>query len=338
VPFLTSPAPTSSILFIYPALCFVAVGFSMAVSWMFRELKAKVPTDLTIYDQAFLVGGPVRAIEMALFHLIRDGWVYSDGKGYVYPRFTEASGLSPLENELLAKAVETKSIDGRLLSRVILPGLEPIEQRLLRRGLILTEKEFSLGRLLTRVPLGLVFAYGLRWIYLHTMKADESPWLVAISALTFFFFIHGERGNGRLTHLGDSVVDQLRAERDARVKEKDSHDAIAHERASYDRLWQIKDEILFTGFTKMHGTAFSTSTRGDGDQPQTMDGVPGSAHSGSSGEAYPTETQDEAVDLVSDYQPELASKADAGSGEEKTAARDVDDFGDGSGQGSGTKT
>lgn len=268
----------SSILFIFPVLCFLSLGFALAVSWMFRSVNAALAQDLTLFDKAYLIGGPVRALEMAVFQLIRDGWIYSDGKGYLYPRFQSAEGLSPLEDEVLQRAVAAQHLDGRQLARVSVSQLAKIESRLLKRGLILTEREFSLCRLLARIPIALVFIYGLHWIYVHGSKHPNSIWLMVAMAVSFFFFIHSERGAGRLTYLGDRVVAELSGERELRLKQKRDQQATSDERPEYDRLWEVKEEVLFTGFLKMHGTAFSSSaSRMDSDQPMQT-GEPQSQH------------------------------------------------------------
>lgn len=254
MPTLTAPQDLGLFTMV-AGLYLMSLLMAYFVHWIYRDVRAD-PPELNHFEHAYLIGGPLRAIEVALFQLAQEGWAKSDGKGGFVALQEIPEGLPPLMQELAWKI----QAEGRVALSVdprSLPQLEKIASRLYRRQLLLSENDFRLCRLIGRAPFALVALYALFWLWRHPGHDSARGALLVISLVAFWLLTNRERASSRLTSLGESVVAGLEAAWQERVARKKA--SLSDDEHGYDRLWQIKDEVLFRGLASLQGTAFTSS-------------------------------------------------------------------------------
>lgn len=266
------PSGADGEIFFYAMMVSFSLAISALVSWLFRrdprtaEVRERVLSQpMNAVQQAFVVAGPQRAVEMALFLLVRDGWVQSDGTGSFRARFQDASQapaeMTPLEREVL----ETLSMHGPTSLGGIftfeLKALGEIENHLIRHGLVLSQSDFKLGAFVTAAPLMCVVAIGLfRMLMTYIKIQRSSPLITGLGIGVVFsvvFLFRANRQFGRRTALGDQCDFRLRRDAAARPRPGKGDAAARGANNDYDLLWNIRDDILVSGLRSLAGTIFA---------------------------------------------------------------------------------
>jgi uncharacterized protein (TIGR04222 family) len=202
-------------------------------------------------EAAYLLGGPIRAKEIALFNLVRDGWLASAGQGAFTARFEEASERVPeLERELLGAIAQRGVVTVPEVLALDAMALHAIDRRLSERGLLHPESRFMKLRFACLVPFYAV-TFGALGLTLFSL-ATNKPGVVS-AFITVVAFILTKSLVARLTRItakGKAAVREIRSA------------ALARQSTSVrgDHLSFLKDRILLSGFKAVLGTLFSPTS------------------------------------------------------------------------------
>jgi uncharacterized protein (TIGR04222 family) len=269
-------------LVFFAFLALFSVGFSRLISWLFRRGSLAEP-QLTAEQQAFLLAGPMRAIEIALFLLARDSWVRHDGRGFFHSRFADAPGkLEPLERELLQSIADQGGIKIIHMWRLRLASLDSIDRDLTRNGLILSESDFQLSSILSLLPFILTIGLGCLRLFQESQQLGPGGSFNGILALELLgiaaLMFRVRQAFSRRTILGERVEQNVR--NDIKERQRIKTENRFSNDVPQDLLWTIKDDILARGLRSLAGTVFAPlSSFVDGGEAEPQDPHNNAAHS-----------------------------------------------------------
>lgn len=175
-------------------------------------------------------------MELALFQLVRDGILKKNVHGFFETRFhPDSDPLSGPEFDL----VQTVELRGAMSFDEILAlrprSLNDLRQTLVDRSLVLSVDEEKTCWIAATAPITVAFGYSLYKLQVHLdagMSASRA-FSICLMALALLVF-----ARGRATHrtmLGDRSYAML-----LRLSK-------TRDRESYDRVWKMKETVLFQG-------------------------------------------------------------------------------------------
>ena len=258
--------PSDSVIVFYSALVIGSIALSYGIGTAIRWTSLKLNPRLSPIEKAYLIGGPNRAVEMALFLSVRDGWARHDGSGFFLTRVAEPPAeLSQVERELLRALSQSEGLTAlqikALVSRLSSSALVETEQSLIAKSMILSEGEFRLVNLLSLLPmLGAIGFGATRAVHdSRLIQGAEAPVLAILILL--YAMAKFKSQFQRRTRLGNQTVIRLREAALARPRpRKNPGQSVEGEDAQgnpFDRLKDIEDDILFFGLSSLIGTAFA---------------------------------------------------------------------------------
>jgi uncharacterized protein (TIGR04222 family) len=246
----------------YSDLVLGSIALSFCIAKMLRWVSIKSNASLKPIEKAYLIGGPTRAVEMALFLAVREGWARHDGSGFFLSRVSEApSELSHVERELLRALSESEGLTALqirgLVKELAKSSLQETDGALISKGMILSHGEFRLANLLSLFPILGAIGIGAVRALQDSIQAQgiETP-LIATVILLLMMARMKNRFHRR-TRLGERTVAQLRSAALARPRPRKNPSFEDTYINPFDRLRDIEDDILFHGLSSLIGTAFA---------------------------------------------------------------------------------
>ena len=235
-------------LFFDFSFVFLACAISQFIGWFLRRSRTAGALDTGSSDEAYLIGGAKRVVEVAFFKLVRDGWITNEGDGTFSVRLEgDAAVLPALEYELLQMIGRHSGMPIAKITDLRPLALEPIRAHLVSSNLVLADERRKFVYLATRAPLWLS-------VFLCLLTV-ESNWILGAKGELAGFLAIGCIGLAyqltapvsQHTLVGEELYIKLLGAYAKRRTEK-----------SYDRLWQMKDQVLFGGILALSGTVFAS--------------------------------------------------------------------------------
>ena len=246
----------------YSDLCLGSMALSFCIAKMLRWVSIRSDVSLTPIEKAYLIGGPTRAVEMALFLAVREGWARHDGSGFFLSRVSEPpSELSHVERDILRALSESEGLTvlqiRGLVKELAKSALQETDRSLISKGMILSRGEFRLANLLSLFPILGAIVFGAVRALQESSQVNgiEAP-LIATVVLLLVMARMKNRFHRR-TRLGERTVGQLRSAALARPRPRKNPSFEDTYINPFDRLRDIEDDILFHGLSALIGTAFA---------------------------------------------------------------------------------
>lgn len=190
----------------------VAIGMRVKVR---RPRLAEPPGAVDVVELAFLGGGPVNAVQIAVARLVRAGLVRVDRSGTLTATGPARPTGAPLDDALLAELAGAGSRTVTQLMRRPAPQqvLNGIGASLARAGLLVPPAKAVRARRLSPLPLLVVFVVGVvRWVNgaRQNLPVGNLTLLLAITIFVLVFLTIRALGPKARTVHGDKVVAAVR--------------------------------------------------------------------------------------------------------------------------------
>ncbi len=241
-----------------------AVIFAVGVSWLFRRVSAQPNNPLNRLSRAYLIGGPNRAREVALFQLVTEGWIKPIESGDFIPRVfslnEDITGILPLEREMLRWATKQIKFSANDALKRRYKELSAVEEDLIRSQLVLSKNEFLTAKIISLIPIGILALDGI--LHLATnliVHVNEPRWviLVVASMAALFELANGSRHS---TQLGSIQRELILKESKTRIRQSSQATPDGNP-TTYDLLWKMGDQVLIGGLRSLGGTMFMKPSR-----------------------------------------------------------------------------
>ena len=210
-----------------------AVAFFIALIWSITRRKNRnekfrrpdgagaILTDP--YELAFLAGGKLRCVQVAVISLLQQGTLaWKKGRFFQANRLVISSHASPPENGMereifdIAKPAGEKGVLVQSLLQLSYHDLRALEIKLAKLGLRPTASEASLRAHSTALPLFALLALGVLRLFVGFQREEEIIFLVIFLFVTFFASLLVSQGGPKLTSDGELLLTKLRAEKKTR--------------------------------------------------------------------------------------------------------------------------
>jgi uncharacterized protein (TIGR04222 family) len=195
----------------------------------------------------------MRTIEVALFQMLREGWLKAEAGGFLGLRpFEQPSTIHPVHEELLQVFKKRGELSlGQALGLDLMSNTK-VERSLIRKGFLLSRRDFNLYRWLAILPIIGVAVYTLAETAQALLTGASVLNWVILSAFALISIAKTTASLNRVTLSGRFEAHEIRKAAVNRLHsaKKPASDGNP---TSYDQLWMISDEILLHGFSSQRG-------------------------------------------------------------------------------------
>lgn len=207
-----NPFDWSGPVFLQAYIALATLAIVVALAWRHRLQSRRAgerSPELHPYEVAHLAGGAARTVDTALASLIEGGHVEYDESKYFHRREDLERSAHPLERALMGALSAPALISD--LRRAAAPEVGNIRERLERLRLEMTDSEVMNMRVLPLLPILLVLCFGLIKLVIGVERHKPVGILIAGSIILGMLCVILVSTGPRLTSLGSSLLEQIRA-------------------------------------------------------------------------------------------------------------------------------
>ncbi len=197
---------------LYVGLGILALGLALWWRHSLNHLRSAETTlpELHAYEIAHLIGGPPRAVDTALAHLVESGVLKFDESNRTFHKIGDLPrDAHPLE-KVLVGAIRT-SADVAALRTAAASEIGRIRERLERLGLELNDSQVSTARWYPLLPLVAVLVFGLIKLGIGLERDRPVGFLILGSVILAVVCLVLINSVSRLSRRGRQQIDEIRA-------------------------------------------------------------------------------------------------------------------------------